>query len=205
MFEIFQNSMAIICYFKHLELFGTMIANHEWLEITTTLLPWQKAKNWLNLVVRIFKFKSQALLWDIIKSYVLGQIVAHVYTIEFKKWGLPHMHFFIFFVAKEKIIFVVVVDRIVFVEFPSLEIDPILFNTILRTMVHDPYGHAIFIFHAWKMQGVPNVIWMESKNWPLWMLMYIFCIKGKTTFTRLWNTRLFSWQLKCCALQSISI
>jgi hypothetical protein len=58
------------------------------------------------------------------------------------------MHFFIFFAAKEKIIFVVVVDRIVCVEFPNLEIDPILFNTILRTMVHDPYGHAIFIFHA---------------------------------------------------------
>jgi hypothetical protein len=29
MFEIFQNSMAITCYFKHLELFGTMIANLE--------------------------------------------------------------------------------------------------------------------------------------------------------------------------------
>ncbi len=39
MFEIFQNSMAITCYFKHLELFGIMIANLEWLEITTTLLP----------------------------------------------------------------------------------------------------------------------------------------------------------------------
>jgi hypothetical protein len=39
MFEIFQNFMAITCYFKHLELFGTMIANLKWLEITTTLLP----------------------------------------------------------------------------------------------------------------------------------------------------------------------
>jgi hypothetical protein len=29
MFEIFQNSMAITRYFKHLELFGTMIANLE--------------------------------------------------------------------------------------------------------------------------------------------------------------------------------
>jgi hypothetical protein len=43
---------------------------------------------------------------------------------------------------------VVVVDRIVCVEFPNPELDPILFYTILRTMVHDPYGHAIFIFHA---------------------------------------------------------
>ncbi len=58
------------------------------------------------------------------------------------------MHFFIFFAAKDKIIFVVVVDRIVCVEFPNPELDPILFYTILRTMVHDPYGHAIFIFHA---------------------------------------------------------
>jgi hypothetical protein len=78
-----------------------MIANLEWLEITTTLLPWQKAIDRLDLVARIFKFKSQALLWGITKSYVLGQIVAHVYAIEFQKQRLPHMHFFIFFATKE--------------------------------------------------------------------------------------------------------
>jgi len=38
MFEIFQDSMAIICYLKQLDLFGTMIANPKWFEIKFALL-----------------------------------------------------------------------------------------------------------------------------------------------------------------------
>jgi hypothetical protein len=42
MFEIFQDSMAIICYFKQLDLFGTMIASPKWFEIRFALLPRNK-------------------------------------------------------------------------------------------------------------------------------------------------------------------
>jgi hypothetical protein len=38
MFEIFQDSMAIICYFKQLDLFRTMVANPKWFEIKFALL-----------------------------------------------------------------------------------------------------------------------------------------------------------------------
>jgi hypothetical protein len=45
--------------------------------------------------------ESQTLLHYILKIGVLGQIVAHVYTIKLKVRGFPHMHFFIFVVEKE--------------------------------------------------------------------------------------------------------
>jgi hypothetical protein len=74
--------------------------------------------------------------------------VAHVYAIEFQIRRLPHMHFFIFFSTKDKIIDVVVMDNIICAKFLDPKIDPILFNTILKTMVHGPCGHTIFILHA---------------------------------------------------------
>jgi hypothetical protein len=46
------------------------------------------------------------------------------------------LHFFIFFVVENKVVDVVVVDRIVCVEFPNLEIDHLYFNIILKIMVH---------------------------------------------------------------------
>jgi hypothetical protein len=41
-FEIFQNSIDITHYFKCLDLFGTMIKNLKWIEITIALLLGQK-------------------------------------------------------------------------------------------------------------------------------------------------------------------
>ena len=70
-----------------------MTANPELLEIKITLLPEQKTTDRPDLVAYVFRLKSQALLQDIVHDNVLGQIVAHVYTIEFQKRGLPHMHF----------------------------------------------------------------------------------------------------------------
>lgn len=109
--------MATTWYFKHPNLFGTMTVNPKWLEIRATLLQGQKAIYQLDLVTYIFKFKSQTLFQNIIKSHVLGQIMAHVYTIEFQKQGLPHMHFFIFFAIEDKIIYVVAIDWIVCAKF----------------------------------------------------------------------------------------
>jgi hypothetical protein len=48
--------------------------------------------------------------------------------------------FFIFFVVEDKIIDVVAIDQIVCAKFLDPEVDPIFFNTILKTMVHSPCG-----------------------------------------------------------------
>jgi hypothetical protein len=44
-FEIFQNSIDIIHYFKCLDLFGKMIKKFKWIEITIALMLGQKIVN----------------------------------------------------------------------------------------------------------------------------------------------------------------
>ena len=50
----------------------------------------QKATDRPDLIVRVFKMKLKELLNDIGNKHVLGNPLAHVYTIEFQKRGLPH-------------------------------------------------------------------------------------------------------------------
>jgi hypothetical protein len=117
-----------------------MNVNPKWLKIKIALFLKQKIVDWLDLVARVFKLKSQTLLHDILKIGVFGQIVAHVYTIEFQKCGLPHMHFFIFFVVENKVVDVIIMYRIICVEFLNPKAFHVFFNTILKTMVHGPCG-----------------------------------------------------------------
>ena len=55
----------------------------------------QKATDRPDLIVRVFRMKLRELLTDICKHHVLGSPLAHVYTIEFQKRGLPNAHILI--------------------------------------------------------------------------------------------------------------
>jgi len=57
MFEIFQDSMAITCYFKHPNMFGTKRTKSKWPKINNTLLLEEKMFDWVDLVACVFKFK----------------------------------------------------------------------------------------------------------------------------------------------------
>ncbi|XP_058225284.1 uncharacterized protein LOC131334340 [Rhododendron vialii] len=140
MFEIFQDSMAITRYNHHPDIFLTMTANPKWPEITSALLPHQTAVDRLDLVARVFELKRKALMKEIEKNKVFGQKVAHVYTIEFQKRGLPHMHVLFFLLGRDKIRTCAQVDKLVCAEFPNLEDDPELFETVKSCMVHGPCG-----------------------------------------------------------------
>jgi Helitron helicase-like domain at N-terminus len=141
MFEIFQDSMAITRYYRHPDIFLTMTASPSWPEITRELLPEQRASDRPDLVARIFELKRRALLKDIKQNGIFGKAVAHVFTIEFQKRGLPHIHILIFLHNDDKTKEPAQVNRIVCAEFPDKDQDPILFNTVLRCMIHGPCGY----------------------------------------------------------------
>ena len=103
MFEIFQDSMAITRYNQHPDIFLTMTANPNWPEITNALLPHQNSTDRPDLVARVFELKRDYLMKEIDKKKVFGTKVAHVFTIEFQKRGLPHMHALIFLQGADKI------------------------------------------------------------------------------------------------------
>lgn len=142
MFEIFQDSMAITRYHHHPDIFLTMTANPKWPEITKALFPNQSASDRPDLVARVFELKRKALMKEIENNGVFGTKVAHVFTIEFQKRGLPHMHLLLFLAARDKIRTCAQVDKIVCAEIPDERDDPMLHETVLSCMIHGPCGSS---------------------------------------------------------------
>ncbi|KAF7127851.1 hypothetical protein RHSIM_Rhsim11G0017500 [Rhododendron simsii] len=140
MFEIFQDSMAITQYNQHPDIFLTMTANPRWPKITVALLPRQTAVDCPDLVARVFELKRRALMREIETNKVFGKKVAHVFTIEFQKRGLPHMHALLFLKGLDKIRTCAQVDNLVCAGFPYPKDDPELFEIVKCCMLHGPCG-----------------------------------------------------------------
>ncbi|XP_026384034.1 uncharacterized protein LOC113279563 [Papaver somniferum] len=140
MHEIYQDSMAITRFHHHPDIFLTMTANPNWPEIRNALISNQSVTDRPDLVARVFELKRKALMKEIKEKKVFDTVVSHVYTIEFQKRGLPHMHALIFLKDSEKIRTADMVDRFVSAEFPDEKNDPILFDAVSKCMVHGPCG-----------------------------------------------------------------
>lgn len=138
----FQDSLAIARYYKKVDVFCTMTCNPAWPEITRELLPGQTAYDRPDLVSRVFQLKKKAIVDYFYKHGVFGRAVAYVYTIEFQKRGLPHIHILIFFYEPYKLITTGAIDSCIRAEWPDPEIEPKLFETVKKCMVHGPCGAA---------------------------------------------------------------
>ncbi|PIA26331.1 hypothetical protein AQUCO_09500059v1 [Aquilegia coerulea] len=129
MYEIYQDSMAITRYYKHPDIF-----------MTNELKPGQVALDRPDLVARVFELKRKAIMHEIENRGLFGRVVAKVYTIEFQKRGLPHMHALLFLHPEDKIRTTDQVDIIVCAKFPDPIKHPALFETIKKCIVHGPCG-----------------------------------------------------------------
>jgi len=85
------------------------------------------------------QLKKQELLDLITKKGILGHTVAHVYTIEFQKHGLPHMHLLIWFKEEHKLKTPEDVDSLISAEFPE-DTNSRLFGLVKELMTHGPCG-----------------------------------------------------------------
>lgn len=140
MHQIYQDSMAIAREFHKVDLFITMTCNPHWPEVTRELQPGQKPEDRPDLLARVFKMKKEALLDDIVKNGIFGRVVAYVYTIEFQKRGLPHMHALIWLRDEDKIRTPEDVDSCIRATWPDPVTEPMLFETVRNCMVHGPCG-----------------------------------------------------------------
>lgn len=140
MTQAYQDSMAIARYFRKVDIFLTMTTNPHWPEIQRELLPTETAYDCPDLVARVFQLKKRALIDYIYKHEIFGQAVAYVYTIEFQKCGLPHLHCLIFFKEPHKLLTPENIDSCICAEWPDPEMQPLLFETVKAHMVHGPYG-----------------------------------------------------------------
>ncbi|PPQ82287.1 hypothetical protein CVT25_008437 [Psilocybe cyanescens] len=136
----FQDSMAIARYFRKVDIFLTVTTNPHWTEIERELLPGQTAYDRPDLVARVFQLKKKAIVDHIYKHGIFSQAAAYVYTIEFQKRGLPHMHCLIFLKEPYKLLTPEDIDSCISACWPDPELQPLLFDTVKRCMVHGPCG-----------------------------------------------------------------
>lgn len=136
----FQDAMAIARYFRKVDIFMTVTANPKWEEITRELLPGQSSFDRPDLVARVFQMKKEAILEEIYKNGIFGAAVAYIYTIEFQKRGLPHMHLLIVLKEPYKLLSPAAIDSAIWARWPDPNTQPLLFETVKRCMVHGPCG-----------------------------------------------------------------
>ena len=104
------------------------------------LLPGQRAEDRPDLIARVFAMKKAALVHKIWKEGILGRAVAYVYTVEFQKRGLPHVHFLVFLRRDQNPLTPGKIDLAVRAYFPDPDSEPLLHQIIKNHMVHGPCG-----------------------------------------------------------------
>ena len=142
MYQQYQDSLTIARAFRKVDLFGTMTANPNWQEVLRELFPGQIPSDRPDLIARVFHLKKTAVVDEITKKGIFGHSVAHIFTIEFQKHGLPHMHILIFLAPEHKLQTPADIDSTIRAYWPNPVTEPLLFETVKRFMVHGPCGPA---------------------------------------------------------------
>jgi hypothetical protein len=139
MVQYCQDVLAINHHFKGADIFMTVTADPNWPEIQAELLPGQTTADRPDLVSRVFKAKVAVIMNDI-KKGALRVSVAHIFTIEFQKRGLPHMHLIIFLHHDYKLRTADDVDSLLSAQLPDPYTQPELYHLVVKYMVHGPRG-----------------------------------------------------------------
>ncbi|XP_075080477.1 uncharacterized protein LOC107824485 [Nicotiana tabacum] len=132
----YMDAIALIQYFGKPDFFITMTCNPSWPEIKEHLLLADEVQNRPDLVIRIFRAKVEELKIDILKRQIFGRVVGFMYTIEFKKCGLPHAHFLIILADEHKLLTPESYDKFVCAELPDSKKDRDLYLLVIKHMMH---------------------------------------------------------------------
>nr|GEX59345.1 DNA helicase [Tanacetum cinerariifolium] len=95
-----------------------------------------------DIVNRVFEKKVRDYIAFVCDSKTFGTVVGVLYTIEFKKHGLPHCHSLLWINGESKVQQDVDVDKYVCAELPDPVIDPHTHAIISELMIHGSYGFA---------------------------------------------------------------
>ena len=140
--QLFQDAMACIRIYGKPDLFITFATNPKWPEIVCELEPFQVPNDRPDLISRVFNLKLKALLDDILNKNIFGNVVSHIYVIEWIKRGLPHAHILICLAEKDKVKKIKHIDSIVSAEIPDSSLHPLAFKTVSECLIHGPCGPA---------------------------------------------------------------
>jgi hypothetical protein len=88
--------------------------------------------------------KLQQLLNDLRTGSIFGPVLAILYSIEFQKRGLPHVHILLWLDIEKNEISPEIIDKWISAEIPDPSLDPLGYILIAEHMVHGPCGEKNF-------------------------------------------------------------
>ncbi|XP_054274451.1 uncharacterized protein LOC128994153 [Macrosteles quadrilineatus] len=144
--EHFEDAMAIVRRFGSPDFFITITCSPTWpelkeaacIELSDGSKLQQFAQERPDIVARVAKLKFDSIVEDISKKQIFGKSSAFVYTIEFQKRGLPHLHLLVIMANEDKLRSPEEVDTFISAEIPND--DPVLRELVLKWMIHNPCG-----------------------------------------------------------------
>ncbi|XP_038709423.1 uncharacterized protein LOC120004225 isoform X1 [Tripterygium wilfordii] len=144
MIQNYHDAMAICRTMGNPDLFITFTCNVQWVEIQNALnlIPGQKIEDRPDIVSRVFHMKLDEFMSDIKKGHYFGKVVAAIYTVEFQKRGLPHVHVIVWLHPNDKYPTANDIDGIICAEIPDKETEPALYSIVSKFMMHGPCGLA---------------------------------------------------------------
>ncbi|KAJ4811676.1 hypothetical protein LUZ62_024242 [Rhynchospora pubera] len=140
LFQNYQDALALCRTLGLPHLFITFTCNPAWAEIRRNLFASQLPSDRPDLVCRVFKMKLDEMIKDIRERNCFGAVSALIYTVEFQKRGLPHVHIVVWLADRTVVSNPSGVDSIISVELPDPAIDPEGYAVVSRFMVHGPCG-----------------------------------------------------------------
>ncbi|UYV60470.1 hypothetical protein LAZ67_1001242 [Cordylochernes scorpioides] len=135
--EYTQDAFCYVWKFGRPDLFITFTSNPSWEELSAALLPGQKQLDRHDITARVFRQKLVKFIGALTKGQLYGATVAWMYSVEWQKRGLPHAHILVWLANKLR---PTQIDSVICAEFPDPIQDPLLYNIVVKNMIHGPCG-----------------------------------------------------------------
>ncbi|UYV67936.1 hypothetical protein LAZ67_5002546 [Cordylochernes scorpioides] len=135
--EYTQDAFCYVRKFGRPDLFITFTSNPSWEELSAALLPGQKQLDRHDITARVFRQKLVKFIGALTKGQLYGAAVAWMYSVEWQKRGLPHAHILVWLANKLR---PTQIDSVICAEFPDPIQDPLLYNIVVKNMIHGPCG-----------------------------------------------------------------